>query len=415
MQVRRVQPKTVMQVGGVLVFIGIAAGSTLGTLPGLVLLVMGFISLQWGQKVLNRVNPYVHLEKRRAFPGEEIEGYTELVNFQPVPIPRLRFYLDWPPNLGSPQGKEVVLSQETTNYKIVQTFGLRWFERIKRRFAIPCRLRGDYTLGPVEMRAGDLFGFSEAHKKSEVRERFMVYPRQVPVNLIGSNSRSPFGNRSEASWIFEDPILFRGTRDYQSGDPYSRIEWKATARVGSLQSRVVDASFANEVGMVVNVSTTPFIWRIDRDLLEKNLIVAASLLPVILKGKYLFGIYSNGRIAGLSSTAGINVGSGPDHYRQCLEFLSRLLPGARTECAEVLSATSRKLGEKAHIIVFSGVITPELAGEIAALGRRGKRVTLVYCGDKPAGGYPPGLKGYQVMEGGRWDELENITLHPFSS
>ncbi len=407
------QPKKVMQVGGVLVFIGIAAGSTLGTLPGLVLVVMGVFSWQWENNILGRVYPEIALEKRRAFPGEEVRGYTSIVNFQPFPIPRLRLFIDWPPNLSSPEGEEVILSPESTNFQIVQAFGLRWFEKIRRRFSIPCKLRGEYSLGPLVMRAGDLFGFSEAYRNVKKGERFLVYPRQVPVNLIKSDSRSPFGERSEVSWIFEDPVLFRGSRDYLPGDPYSRIEWKATARTGTLQTRLVDASFANEVGLVVNIATQPFSWQIDRALLEKNLMVVASLLPFVLKEKYRFAVYSNGRIGGIRSTAGMDVGSGTAHYRQCLEFLSRLLPGARTEFAEVLAATGRKLGEKAHIVVFSAIINPQIVKEIRHLQGRQRKVTLIHSGSRPEDGFPRGIRGYQVMEGGRWDELEGITLHPF--
>ncbi len=396
-----------------MVFIGIAAGSTFGTIPGLVLLVMGFFSMQWERNILHRVYPDFSIDKKRAFPGDEVGGYVSLVNFQPFPIPRLRLFIDWPPNLGFPRGKEIVLSPESTSYQIAQAFGLRWFEKVKRRFFISCKMRGDYSLGPVEMKAGDFFGFSEAQKKSNQGDRFMVYPRQVPVNLLKTTSRSPFGDRSEVSWIFEDPVLFRGTRDYRAGDPYSRIEWKATARTGQLQTRLVDASFANEIGLVVNVSTKPYIWQIDRDLLEKNLMVVASLLPLIYKEKYLFGIYSNGRIAGINSTAGINVGSGPDHYRQCLEFISRLIPGSRTDCAEVLATTSRRLGEKAHIAVFSGVLSENLIKEIKRLQNSGRKVTFIYSGEETAEKLPGGIKGYQVLERGPWDELENITLNPF--
>ncbi|GEM_PF-484175 len=415
LQVRLMQPDTVIKIGAVLILIGIAAGSSLGTLPGLILVFLGLMSRQWEKNILNRVQTGLTLEKNRAFPGDKVEGLIRLINFQPFPIPRLRLFIDWPPELGFPRGREVVLSSETTRYQVVQWFSLRWFERIQRRFSIPCAMRGDYRFGHIEARAGDLFGFSEARASQPVAEQLLIYPRQVPVNLIKTHSRSPFGERSDASWIFEDPILFRGTRDYYPDDPYSRIEWKATARTGKLQTRVVDASFASELGLIVNVATGDFLWQIDRELLEKNLLVVASLLPLALEEKYLFGIYSNGRIAGIKSTAGINVGSGPDHYRQCLEFLARLLPGGRIEGAEALASAGRRLGEKAHLLVFSAIMNPALLEEIRYWRSKGQQVTLIYSGARPEQGYPPGIKGYQVLEGGNWDEIEAISLYPFGS
>ena len=56
--------------------------------------------------------------------------------------------------------------------------------------------------------------------------------------VVGSVNVPPW----PAGTSLEDPIRIAGARDYRPGDPLKRMHWKATARTGELQVRLVDPS-----------------------------------------------------------------------------------------------------------------------------------------------------------------------------
>lgn len=403
-------PRTLILLGVALVVLGVSTGTTLGVFPGLILMIIGIVSKQWIRHSLNRVYPTFSLEKRRAFPGQEVYGYIELQNDQPFPIPRLRLFMDWPPRLDLPHGKELVLSADTHQYQLAQDFALRWFERVKRRFTICCAWRGEFSLGPLEVRASDFFGFGQAIRNYDQGETIIVYPRQVPIHVTRALPRSPLGQRWAASWLYEDPVLFRGTRDYQPSDPFSRIEWKTTARIGTIQTRELDASFTASIVLIVDVVSDTYQWKIDRSNLERNLVLASSLLKEWQEQKLVYGVYTNGVLPRSRIPACVGLGGSPDHYRLCLETLGRLLPSFRKSCSEVLASCVQRLSRDTHFVVISGVLKEPLLTEVHAARQKGRALTLIYSGqeDPP----PLGVPIYGLQEEEEWNELERITLSP---
>jgi uncharacterized protein (DUF58 family) len=228
--------------------------------------------------------------------------------------------------------------------------------------------------------------------------------------MSGVPQISPFGNRASPSWIYDDPLLFRGARDYRPGDPFSRIEWKATARTGTLQVRVSDASFASEIAILVDVSSTERPWEgVRPGWVERTIVVAASLLrDASLKG-YRFGVYSNGGVRGSRWAGSLPVGVGPEHYVECMGVLGRLYDVPWTKASTVLSHLAARLSSRAQIVIVGAVFPPDLVAEIGRLRSTGSRISVVFTCPE---GEPPHLPvpTYVVQEKEPWNELEAITL-----
>lgn len=409
------KPKAIMQLGLFLLIIGLAARAVIAVLPGMILIIIGGISHYWDKSIMRRIDVKIGLESRRAFPGEEIRGIIELINDQPFPLPQLRLFLNWPPNLKFPFGKDIALLKESTKFEIVQSYNMRWFEKIKKSFSISCTHRGEYFLGPIKLRGADFFGFTEAFREYNVVERLIVYPKQLPLQWDKTIANSPFGVRAFASWLYEDPLLMRGVRDYMPHDPFSKIEWKATAKVGKLQTKQLDASFATEIGLIVDVACSEKQWDIDHELLEKTILVAASILKEIQIKKLSFALHTNGLIRGYSVPTSVGVGSGVKHYQLCLETLGRLLPTYRAKGEELLYKSSKIMGQNAHLWLISGRFSPQLQQEIRSQLQKKRSLTIIYTGPKAKLFLDYDLSGYRVREEEKADEMECITLCPLGS
>jgi uncharacterized protein (DUF58 family) len=66
----------------------------------------------------------------------------------------------------------------------------------------------------------------------------MVYPYLLPIERFELQRRDPLGEKSDFNFLFTDPVLTAGIRDYQEADALRRINWKASARFQSLKSNV---------------------------------------------------------------------------------------------------------------------------------------------------------------------------------
>ena len=55
-------------------------------------------------------------------------------------------------------------------------------------------------------------------------------------------SRRPIGEVRMSYRLYEDPTRINGVRAYQPGDPLNRIHWRATARTGTLHSKIYEPS-----------------------------------------------------------------------------------------------------------------------------------------------------------------------------
>ena len=90
--------------------------------------------------------------------------------------------------------------------------------------------RGEYSLGPLVIRASDPFGLFPREVEYAGAEKILVYPRIVNVpnfaaahyQIVGENLR-----RQRSNVLSTDVA---SVREYQHGDPMGRIHWLTTAR-----------------------------------------------------------------------------------------------------------------------------------------------------------------------------------------
>ena len=92
------------------------------------------------------------------------------------------------------------------------------------------------------LESGDLFGLHRRFKVVTEPHFVMVYPKVIPLSGYDLSSRRPIGEIRMAHRLFEDPTRLAGVREYQRGDSFNRIHWKATASTGKLHSRIYDPS-----------------------------------------------------------------------------------------------------------------------------------------------------------------------------
>lgn len=179
----------------------------------------------------------------------------------------------------------------------VQLFSFSPKKTTLHRYALQTQRRGYYQLGPTLLETGDLLGLHRSFRIANQPSYLTVLPRLTVLEGIEISSRRPMGEMKVEDRVLEDPTLMTGLREYRAGDPINRVHWKATARTGTLHTRVFQPTCVQGAMLLLDMheSTNPQKHEPVRTDLAVS--AAASIAHWLYQNAEPFGLVSNGRDA----------------------------------------------------------------------------------------------------------------------
>ncbi len=299
----------VQAVVAVLLFIALVYGQRdLAVLALLVLAVVTSARL-WARMSLTGLHCHLRLDKRKIFPGEKITLSLSGENAKLLPI-----WLEMHVPIGN-------LLQHLSGERVLsKASSLLWYQGTEFRWELAGERRGVYPVGPLYVRAGDLFSFSWRDKRVDETYSLVVYPRLVPLNPLPLPRRDFFGVPRPKSPV-QDPIYILGTRDYQHGQPSKYIHWKASARHHRLQEKVFEPTVQEKVLLAIDVE--PFANDEAEEDFERTLEVVASLAVRLDQQGHSVGLVTNGSVKGGGPSV-LPVARNDQQLPALLEILARL-------------------------------------------------------------------------------------------
>jgi len=161
------------------------------------------------------------------------------------------------------------------------------------RYTIKFKRRGYYQIGPVVIETGDLLGLNRRFKVLTEPVYVTVLPQVAVVGRYDIASRRPIGEVVMTHRLFEDPTRIAGVRKYQNGDSLSRVHWRATARTGTLQSKVFEPSTL--AGATIAIDFRKDSFNPDHEPVRSELAIrcAASIADTLQKMGQQVGLVSN--------------------------------------------------------------------------------------------------------------------------
>ena len=117
----------------------------------------------------------------------------------------------------------------------------------------PCVQRGQYHLGPIELRSGDPLGIFELRRRVSGRYKIIIYP--APYDIPGFQlppGRIPGGRiaRYRTHYLTTNVAT---VRDYAPGDSFNRIHWRSTARTGRLMVKEFELDPTSDVWIMLDL------------------------------------------------------------------------------------------------------------------------------------------------------------------
>jgi len=380
-------------------------------LVALLLLLVRGVTRLWERYCLSRVEYRRKLSSNRVFFGEEVQLEVEIANRKPLPLPWIEIEDEIP--------SEVTLVRGTTSPShkkgrllLTNLLSLGWYHRVKRRYPIQCLQRGCFAFGPARIRSGDLFGFYKREQEIRQVDYLTVYPRIVPLEKLGIPSKQPLGDIRTRRFIFQDPILTLGVRDYHFGDSLKRIHWKTTARLGRLQTKVFEPTTTIDMGIFLDVRTMSLpAWGTITQLLELAIIAAASIANHAMAEGYRVGLYINQWKKFSGESIRIPPSQHTDQLMHILEALAEVNTSIETmPVASLALREGRNLPWGSTLVVISAIPTEALLSSLVRMKRAGRSVALIQVGGSELSIRKDGLTVYHIPDDVIWRDLKTFSI-----
>jgi len=394
-----------------LVIISLALQQAVLFMVALLFFLSGGIARLWDKYSLRRVTYTRNLSSTRVFFGETVDLTLDVANRKPLPLPWLQIDDEIPANLKLPKGKTDA-SHLPMNVVLNNLFSIGWYHRVKRHYPLECRQRGYYSFGPATLRTGDIFGFFVRQQEISQLDHLIVYPRIVPLAQFRAPSNQPMGEIRVKSYLFQDPLLTQGVREYRYGDSLKRIHWKSTARRGELQTRIFEATTTVDIAIFLDVRTVdePH-WGSNPDKLELAIITAVAVANDALAHGYRVGLYVNQYRHGTGNLIRLAPSQNPGQFRQILETLAPVQEIEALPLVRFVAGESRLLPWGSSLLVISAAPSADLYASLLKMKRAGRKISVVRVG----GEKPPRTSGsiteYYVPDNVPWQEIETVELH----
>ncbi|MDA1001897.1 MAG: DUF58 domain-containing protein [Chloroflexi bacterium] len=370
-------------VSSVLIAIGLLSGSIVIVSLGVLVLGTGAAARLWSRLSLEEVVLTRELSEHRVYVGETVRVQLTLENRKPLPVPWIEV------QTGMPRGMPVIDARTHIGASgspvLERNTSLGRRDRIEWPITLRAIHRGYFRVGPSRLRSGDIFGFFEREVVTGApADGIVVYPRTYALPDLGLDSARPFGEQRGGNRIYEDPSRVIGIRDYEPGDTMRRIDWKATARVQRLQSRVYEPSRTQSVVVALNIPTFEQQWQgSDPLLLERGVSLAASLARAAYEGGSAVGLIANGSFPDADRPIRIGASSHPQQLNHVLEALAMVTAFTTSRMSAELEDHRRALPAGATVVLVAAVMNEDLAASLQRLRTAGHFVHVVKTSHAP--------------------------------
>ncbi len=219
------------------------------------------------------------------------------------------------------------------------------YQRVTRSFPAVGTGRGFYSVEEVNLVATDLLFRKILAKDVKNQTWLYVYPARSRLMGLPEIYRRMYGDCLTDSLQQEDPFAFKGIRDYTGTEPMRKVNWKASARTGTLKVNQYYDNSSRMLTIFLNVAQKGILKQ--DDLIEESIRVARSFLEWFVQRGIPIRMFSNGVDKVTGQELAIREGAGLSHIDACLKQLARLeTHGPVRDMEELLLEQKRRNGQQ---------------------------------------------------------------------
>ena len=118
--------------------------------------------------------------------------------------------------------------------------------------------RGEHLFNNIRIYTSDIFGLIEKEKGLQREEKILVYPYYKEISYSSLTNQMEQGNMTSTNELLQkDTTMAVGIREYQHGDRFSWINWKASAKRNEMMIKEFEQKTNQDAFIIMDSSPNP--------------------------------------------------------------------------------------------------------------------------------------------------------------
>lgn len=266
----------------------------------------------------NHLSASISYNRTHANVGDTIQLTEQVTNEKLLPLPVLYVKFSTSRSFLFEDSSNASVSD---HYHRNDIFSVMGHQQITRTLQFRTTKRGYYSTEHVNLVVNDLFMKSSHAVQLDNHTSLYVYPARLNNRYELALTSSIIGDLAKKD-LYEDPLSFRGIREYTSSDSMRCINWKATAKNQELMVNTYYDIQNTEVVLLFNLDTNT-IQR-DHRLQEYMISVVATLLQHMHTQGFATRLAINITDPFNNEVITTELGTGAEHLQSMFQILARL-------------------------------------------------------------------------------------------
>lgn len=185
--------------------------------------------------------------------GEEFYIVTTVENHTKRNISYLRLREGIPAGVRLCDEAELKTGGEAGKMEHISTFFVRKHERVRRSVRAVSYQRGLHLFRGSGLSFGDFLGLKEISVEKEASGAVLIYPRRITSERLEQVVSDIIGEISVQSFLYEDPVLVRGYREYTGREPLRQVSFLQSAKCAQWMVKEFDHTRTPMVNIVLDM------------------------------------------------------------------------------------------------------------------------------------------------------------------
>ncbi|MGG0716285.1 DUF58 domain-containing protein [Robertmurraya massiliosenegalensis] len=237
-------------------------------------------------------------------------------------------------------------------------------KEIDFEYTIQSLPRGEHHLKGIHIRFGDPLGLVERQIHFETEDdKIIVYPPYKDLLYRPMDNHYEQGMTASKERVQRDTSMAIGIREYQPGDRYSWINWKASAKRNDIMTKEFEQRKSHDVLLIMDCAP--------EKRFEAIVSFTASLLRAILRKGAQVGLLTYSEERGQ-----FPIQSGEAYQQQLFYHLAKIKDRSSVTLDTVLESESFMMWQNASIMLITSQLTRELVEKASQFSARKGSLTI---------------------------------------
>ncbi len=231
----------------------------------------------------------ISFETRCVMEREPIRVHVTVTNGKRLPLPALSLLFTLPQNFRELRTND---NNVIDSWRRNELFALFSGQRAERTLVFSCEQRGIYRLKEYELNCRSFLMDQDCSRKYAMEAVLYVYPSAVNMRRFLTRFQTIYGSIIANDFHYEDVFQIRGVREYQPFDSQRRINWIASAKLGSLMVNNYEYTTSRKVVIFLNLALDQLAQ--ERMIGEESIRLVKTWCMRLDKNGIQCNIYTNG-------------------------------------------------------------------------------------------------------------------------